>query len=219
MAHGGLTFSVAGGKATVTGYSGPTPYALQIPATYTVGATTYPVTSIGPNALNNAYELRSLTIPNSITSIGAGSFASCWRLPSITLPASVTSVGTGAFSYCGAMTAIMVNAANPAFSSLNGVLFDKPQATLVAFPGGWAGEYSVPTGVTRIGACAFSSNSNLTKVTLPASVSQIGDFAFSPCRSLAVIEVDEANASYASLDGVLFDKTFTTLVLCRVFND
>ena len=214
MAHGELTFSVAGGKATVTGYSGTVPSSINIPATYTAGTTTYPVTSIGTYALNNAYDLRSLTIPNSITTIGVGALSSCWRLTGITLPASVTSIGTGAFANCGAMTAIMVEAANPAYSSLNGVLFDKTQATLVRMPGGWAGEYVVPDGVTHIGATAFTSIRSLTKVTLPASVSQIGNSAFYSCFTLAVVEVEEANATYASLDGVLFDKTRTTLVQC-----
>jgi hypothetical protein len=179
-----------------------------------VGATTYPVTSIAGSALNNAIYLTSLTIPNSVTTIGSGAFSYCWSLPNITLPASVTSIGTGAFANCGAMTAITVEPANPAYSSLNGVLFDKTRATLIRFPGGGASEYAVPAGVTHIGATAFSSNSNLTKVTLPASVSQIGDFAFSPCRSLAAFEVEDANATYASLDGVLFDKSLTTLVQC-----
>jgi len=48
-----------------------------------------------------------------------------------------------------------VDAANPNYSSTNGVLFDKAQTTLIEFPGGLAGSYTIPNSVTSIGDYAF----------------------------------------------------------------
>jgi uncharacterized repeat protein (TIGR02543 family) len=97
---------------------------------------------------------------------------------------------------------------------------------------------SIGQGVTSIGSHAFAYCSGLTSVTIPASVTEIGNFAFAycggltsvtipasvtfisdngvfyNCSSLTSINVDDANASYASEDGVLFNKRKTTLICC-----
>jgi len=122
-----------------------------------------PVTSIGPNAFNDT----------SVTSV--------------TIPAGVTNIGGDAFINCGSLTAIVVDTNNPVFSSMNGVLFDKSQATLVAFPGGLGGSYTIPGSVTSIGAAAFCCCSNLTSVIIPASLTNIGAYGFIDCGSLTNI--------------------------------
>ena len=73
--------------------------------------------------------------------------------------AVVTSIGTDSFVYCASLTAITVAPDNPYYSGLDGVLFDKSQTTVVAFPSGSAGAYSVPSSVTHIGDGAFRSSS------------------------------------------------------------
>jgi hypothetical protein len=65
--------------------------------------------------------------------------------------------------------------------------------------------------VTTIGSTAFQG-CNLTSVTIPGSVIGIESGAFSGFRSLTVISVDSLNASYRSLDGVLFNMDLTTLI-------
>ena len=64
---------------------------------------------------------------------------------------------------------------NSFYSSVNGVLFDKNQFTLIEFPGGVGGSYTIPGSVTSIGSDAFVSCTNLTSVTIPGSVTNIGD--------------------------------------------
>ena len=73
---------------------------------------------------------------------------------------------------------------------------------------------TIPESVTSIGWGAFSGCTGLTSVTIPESVTGIGSQAFSGCSGLQSIVVAENNSSYASLEGVLFNKDKTTLIQC-----
>ena len=66
--------------------------------------------------------------------------------------------------------------------------------------------------VTRIDYRAFSGCAGLTSVTIPKFVISIGDRAFSGCRELRDILVSPENETYASDEGILYDKAMTRLV-------
>jgi hypothetical protein len=89
-----------------------------------------------------------------------------------------------AFDRCLGLTGIAVNINNPNYSSLNGVLFDKNQTTLVIYPPGGAASYNIPDGVTTIGSEAFIRCYTITNIEIPASVTSIRDGAFYQCASL-----------------------------------
>ena len=72
--------------------------------------------------------------------------------------------------------------------SLGGVLFDKSQSTLIQFPKGKYGSYSIPNSVTNFGM-AFYTCQGLTTVTIPASVTSIGDWAFGYCSGLKTLTI------------------------------
>jgi hypothetical protein len=78
----------------------------------------------------------------------------------------------------------MVAPSNPSYSSVDGVLFNKNQTTLIECPGGKSGSYTIPSGVTSIGAAALDHCTSLTSVTIPSSVTSIVDWAFEYCSSL-----------------------------------
>ncbi len=67
---------------------------------------------------------------------------------------------------------------------MGGVLFDKSQATLVEYPSGLSGSYAIPAGVTTIDPDAMAFCINLTHVTIPASVTNIGLGAFQDSSEL-----------------------------------
>jgi hypothetical protein len=129
----------------------------------------------------------SYTIPDSVASLGAAAFWYCNSLTNVTLGNSVTNLGDEAFNFCINLTAIMVAASNPVYSSVDGVLFDKSQTTLIEYPSKKGANYTIPSSVTSIGSDAFAYCSSLATVTIPNSVTSIGTYAFYSSTSLAGI--------------------------------
>lgn len=70
---------------------------------------------------------------------------------------------------------------------------------------------TIENGITKIPADLFSYKEYIETISIPESVSSIGDNAFFYCLSLKSITVDVNNPYYATNDGVLFDKEFITL--------
>ncbi len=143
------------------------------------------VTSIGSHAFSYS-RINDIQLPETLVSIGHHAFFES-MLSCINLPKNVTVIEGSAFSDCGALTAISVHQDNPAFSSLDGVLFSKDLTKLLYFPAGITGEYTVPASVTTIGDNAFYYCPGLTGITFPESVTTIGDNAFYCCTGLAGI--------------------------------
>ena len=153
------------------------------------------VTSIGNWTFYDCSALMQASIPDGVTSIGNCAFY-CSALTQANIPKSVTSIGDNAFSNCEALTAIHVDAANTAYCSENGVLFNKDKTTLMQYPiGKTENTYTIPNGVTSIGRMAFSNCSALTQVTIPGSVTSIGDYAFESCRALTRVPLPESVTS------------------------
>ena len=154
------------------------------------------VTSIGYDAFSYCTGLTSVTIPNSVTSIGIGAFFYCTGLTSVTIGNSVTSIGYDAFYDCTGLTSIDVNENNTKYSSINGILFNKDQSTIICYPARIKSQtYEIPNSVTSIGAKAFSYCSGLTSVTIPNSVTSIGADAFYDCRGLTSVTIPNSVTS------------------------
>ena len=96
----------------------------------------------------------------------------------------MTKIGYNAFGICTSLTTIAVDPLNSAYSSVDGILFNKSQTTLIDYPGGKVGGYMIANGVTSVGDNAFDSCPGLTSITIPNSVTNIGYGAFGGCSSL-----------------------------------
>ena len=97
------------------------------------------------------------------------------------VPMTVTQIQNWAFAGSRYLRYIGVEGGNEAFLGIDGVLFDKEGHTLLCFPQaktGQDGVYTVPDGVTVIGAHAFYECEALTSVTLPSGVEQVDFHAF-----------------------------------------
>ena len=153
------------------------------------------ITSIGYSTFVACFKLSSVTIPNSVTNIGSSAFEACLSLTSVTISTNVISIGDMVFVECSSLTAIAVDAQNSIYSSLDGVLFDKNQTTLIECPGGKVGNYAIPGSVTNIGPWAFGFCTSLTNVMVPNSVTDIGDDAFESCYDLTNVTIPNSVTS------------------------
>ena len=109
------------------------------------------VTSVGDSAFRKCTSLVSVTIGNSVTSIRSLAFGECEFLESVAIPGSVTSIGDAVFYHCTSIASITVDANNKAYSSEDGVLFNKEKTELIQYPLGNTEEsYNVPGTVTSI---------------------------------------------------------------------
>lgn len=175
------------GTITITRYLGPGGL-VSIPGT--LGGLT--VTSIGDSAFSFCTSVTAVTIPDGVTNIGELAFISCSSLTDLGLPASVVSIGELAFKSCASLQTITVAQNNPAFSSLDGVLFDQAQATLVQYPEGRTGSsYAVPASVRSIGPGAFLGDTTLTSISTPTNLRNIDDAAFYGCSSLTNLTIPD----------------------------
>lgn len=206
---------------TITGYTGPG-ISLNIPSNINDKT----VTCIGDSAFSENANLTSVTIPETVTSmeqrafygcsnlvgifipdnvtnIGRSTFEGCASLTNIAIPAGVATIGTSAFRFCDSLTEIAVDTNNSSYCSVAGCCSTMTETTLIQFPGGKAGGYAIPDGVATIGSSAFWGCSGLTNVTIPASVSAIGNTSFSSCEKPdRKSQVDSNNSSFCSLAGV-----------------
>ncbi len=67
-----------------------------------------PVTVIGDEAFNGAFNLQSITIPHSVLSIAHAAFNQCSALATVTICNGLTNIGSGAFGFCSSLTNLVI---------------------------------------------------------------------------------------------------------------
>lgn len=168
------------------------------------------VTRIGSSAFMNCTGLTSVSIPNSVTEIGKSAFSGCTGLTSITIPSSVTRIADYAFYGCKNLkTATVPSSTSFTISNhesdpfprttevtLVGDYFDVENGVLKEYRGP-GGQVTIPDGVTEIGGGGYYRTtpvfgSNVTGVTIPSSVTKIGDYAFRNCTGLTSITIPDS---------------------------
>jgi hypothetical protein len=143
-----------------------------------------------------------------VKTIDNNAFQGCENLTSVTIPDGVTTIGESAFASCPKLSAISVSPENTNFSSEDGVLYDKGQFVLHTYPAGKKDiTFTIPSSVTTIGGYAFQGCDSLATLTISGAVTTIGGGAFAACPNLSEIHVSQANTSYVSDNGVLYDKS------------
>ncbi|MDY4186623.1 MAG: leucine-rich repeat domain-containing protein, partial [Candidatus Borkfalkiaceae bacterium] len=196
----------------VSGIGSCTDTEIVIPSVYN----NKPVTSIGNSAFSDCSGLTSIIIPESVTSIGNWAFSDCSGLTSITIPESVTSIGHFAFSDCYKLVEVInksglnitkgsSNNGEIAYYALNvkedgtsdivnkgGYLFYTYDNVnyLLAYVGSNT-DLTLPADYNgqnyEIYNYAFEGCSGLTSITIPESVTSIGERAFSYCYKLVEV--------------------------------
>lgn len=193
--------SVISLPSTITGFGSSVFYGCESLTSFKIPKT---VTVIPGSMFNGCSNLKRVTLHDGITEIGGWAFAGCSKLSAITLPEGVTRLATGVFSGCMSFETFTVpgritEIGNKAFEHCSGLK-----------------KVIIEEGVSYINRWAFSYCSSLTEVTIPASVTGmhlVFDTPFVNCASLKAVHVKPDNPSFASVDGVLYDKQVKELIL------
>ena len=148
--------------------------------------------------------ISSFTIPDWIVEIEEGAFCNCKNIKSITIPDTVEKIGKGAFYLCSALISINIpktiqKIEDDAFCGcicLTSITFDGDES------------YAIPDSITEIGSNAFYGAGLTSPLFIHKSLTKIGSNAF-PC----LLEVHPDNPVFASVNGVLFSKDMTKLLI------
>jgi len=157
------------------------------------------VLSISYYAFNNS-KLTELIISKNVKAAEAYLFGYQSTIKSITVGNRLTENLESILHSMPELVEIIVIDANPSYISIDGVLFKRDGSTLLLFPEGRTGSYTVPAGVSIIGENAFSS-SKLDEIVLPEGVVELEDYAFSGAAGTVRIPASLATVSEFSLTG------------------
>ena len=155
-------------------------------------------------AFYNCNELMSITIPDSVESIKGYNFVNCDNLKNVHIGKKLIDVDTTSFNSpietitinnnnleidklfyrINSLKNINVNYDNPNYSSINGILFNKNNDSILLYPHSKETTYVIPEGIVNIGRYAFQSNPYITCVTIPASINIVEGSSFVACSEL-----------------------------------
>ena len=184
------------------------------------------VTGVGKYAFVGCTGLTEVTIPQGVTSIGSCAFLDCTGLTSVTIEEGVTSIGNSAFKGCTGLSEITLpfvgEKADGTGETHFGYIFGASEYSenssyvpsslkKVTITGGSAitryafygctglTEVTIPSSVTSIGDDAFHGCTGLTEITIPSSVTEIGSSAFWACTGLKTVYYGGTEAEWSSI--------------------
>ncbi|MBR3857983.1 MAG: leucine-rich repeat protein [Bacteroidaceae bacterium] len=144
---------------------------------------------VGNYAFYNVHFFEEINLPEGLEEMHNGCMEFC-SAKQVTLPATVRLVEPGAFIDAYNLETIEVSPDNPWYTSVDGVLYTKDKATLVAYPPGRDDQhFDVPAGVKEIGEMAFCGDWSLHSVSLPFGVERIDRAGFSGCVYLEAVSL------------------------------
>ena len=143
-----------------------------------------------------------LDFPVTLKSIGDGAFLGCRKLSEISLPPALTNIGWSAFEDCSQICKV-----------------DVPSGVKVIPYNAFAGcvglsQVNIQGGVTTIINDAFNGCESIESISIPKTVSNISPWSFYKCVNLLAIDVADDNLLYKSINGTLFTKDVSEMVIC-----
>ena len=163
-------------------------------------------------------KLENISIPDDCRSIGWESFSAC-SLISVNIPRNVSFIDKLAFNRCYKLVSINVDSENRWYASIDGMLCDKKQETLIYYPAAGKKIINIPNTVKEINEYAFYDCIYQEKLNIPSETVTIPYGIFKFRSGLSFIDVDVNSACFTSIDGVLYDKSVSELIACPRLKD
>lgn len=141
-------------------------------------------------------EDKKISVPEKIDGynveyIEYSGFGDRQNLEYIELPSTLEYISPGAFDMSLKLTEIAISSSNKYYTCSEGVLYNKDMTTLIAFPAGKSGAFTVPKTVVTIGEMAFYSCYKLTTVKMYNNVLSIGHNAFENCWNMSYLKLSD----------------------------
>lgn len=175
----------------------------------------YTVTEIGRSAFE-AKELTSVIIPDTVSSIGRYAFYNCNQLKRVTMPCS-TEIMSKAFYGCDSVDKVVLTKGTGQMNnfSIDPFLLDKDNSFMQTpwYRSKGKAEVVLYNGIQNIGNYAFYKCNNVQSVTIPKTVASLGIKSFYFNKSLQNISVSPDNKNYCDVNGVLYSKDKSTLIV------
>ncbi|MDE7084152.1 MAG: leucine-rich repeat domain-containing protein, partial [Clostridia bacterium] len=156
-----------------------------------------PVTEIGWSAFFGRENLKSVCL-YGVETLSGSSFVNCNNLERLVLPDTLTAIQADVFSSDDNIREIIVDSANPRYYSIDNCLIETQSKTLIL--GGTQSIIPADGSITKIGTKAFSGRLGLTQITIPDTITEIGEEAFSWC-SFTQLEIP---SSVKKIDSQVF---------------
>ena len=165
--------------------------------------------------LNNK-DIISFVIPDTVTRIEDYAFAGCSEMTAITIPSSVQSIGTNAFDGCEKLSSVYIQDWDSWMDITYTNAFSNPMvyASHLFLRGGEVNYTNLYVqslqGAQEIKTALFAGCNNLNSITIPNSVTTIGESAFYGCESLSSVTIPESVVQVGT-DAFLGCKSITTV--------
>lgn len=138
------------------------------------------VETIEQQAFAGCPKLREVVLGDRLVSIANGAFERCDALETIAFPSSLRSIGDRAFNRCSALTKIDLQEV----TTVGKETFEHCSALV---------EINFGSGELTMGYSAFAECTALTTLTIPATVTEIGQYAFYECNGLKSVNIEDGD--------------------------
>jgi len=150
-----------------------------------------------------------LKLPDSVTNVSENAFDKLENVKTLYISKNVRSCE----AFPEGIEKIEVDPDNKIYKAIDGVLYTKDLTKILKYPDNKKGtSFNIPSSVLYIKSGCFWVNDNIQKISFPSSVNELDIFCFGGLEELKEITVDKDNKNFASKEGILFNKDFTTLI-------
>lgn len=151
------------------------------------------LTKIGKSAFLKCKNITEIDFSSctKLTKIDRNAFNKCTGLTDAKLPASLTSVGN-IFTGCTKLAHLSIDPANSALCAENDIVYNKEKTKLLFGAPAVTKAVAMPENLTHIETNAFINNQALTEVKFSKNLIEIGESAFSTCKSLQTVDFSES---------------------------